>query len=92
MRNVKNEQTGKWEQVPSYRRKGTGIPLGHGVASAYVANSFFKLSLEEWLAIRWHMGEYMCTNGESSELQDSIDNYPLVLLIQFADRLACVNY
>lgn len=92
MRNVKNEDTGKWEQVPSYRRNQKGIPLGHGVSSMFIASKFFKLSPEEAVALRWHMGEYNVADNEQNELHLANESYPLVFLIQFADRLSITKY
>ena len=91
-RNVKNEKTGVWEQVDSYRRKESLIPLGHGVQSMCMANKFIKLTTEELLAIRWHMGRWYVDDGSIDDLQKSNENYPLVHLLQFADQLAIVNY
>lgn len=34
------------------------FPLGHGEKSVYLINQFMRLSPEEALAIRWHMGAY----------------------------------
>ena len=53
---------------------------------------FFKLSQEEALAIRWHMGEYNVADNEMNELHYANENYPLVFLLQFADRLSITNY
>lgn len=92
MRNVKNEETGKWEQVPSYRHNQKGLPLGHGASSMFFASKFFRLSSEEAVAIRWHMGEYNVASNESSELHLANEAFPLVFLIQFADRLAITKY
>ena len=92
MRNVKNDQTGQWEQKQAFKYKGAQIPLGHGVSSLFIAQKFFRLSLEESLAIRWHMGKWRCIDSEDSELQSANENYPLVHLIQFADQLSIVNY
>jgi hypothetical protein len=92
MRNVKNDETGQWEKVPSYRWKCNPFPFGHGVASLYIITRFFQLSLEEMLAIRWHMGEYNVSDREGGELEDACENYPMVRMLQFADQLACVKY
>ncbi len=91
-RNVKNEVTGKWEQVDSYRCKNSMHPFGHGVASMYSAMRIFKLSEEEALAIRWHMGRWHVDDAYVNEFQYSNENYPLVHMLQFADQLAIVNY
>lgn len=43
--------------VPNYQIEDK-IPLGHGEKSLYVMSQFFKLTLDEALAIRWHMGAF----------------------------------
>lgn len=92
MRNVKNDETGKWEQVPSYRHNQKGIPLGHGVTSMFLVSKFFKLSSAEALALRWHMGEYNVAHNEQNDLHLANETTPLVFLVQFADRLAIAKY
>ena len=92
MRNVKNEQTGVWEQVPSYRTKDTGVCFGHGVSSMFMAQQFFRMKMEEVLAIRWHQGRWNVCELEENEFTYANHNYPLCYLIQFADQLACTNY
>lgn len=92
LRNVKNEETGRWEKVPAYRRYNFQFPFGHGVSSMYLIQKFINLTIDEALAIRWHMGSYQVDEHEQSELQEACDNYPLVRMIQFADQLACTNY
>lgn len=92
MKNVKNEQTQQWEKVPAYRWKCNPFPFGHGVASMYIVTQFFKLSIEEMLAIRWHMGEYRVADADGGELEEACEKYPMVRMIQFADQLACVQY
>ena len=91
-RNVKNEETGQWEKVDAYRRMDPPVPLGHGAASLYLVRQYFRLSLEECLAIRWHMGEYNVAPNEMNELHYANEQYPLVQMIQFADRLSIANY
>lgn len=91
-KNVKNDTTGQWEKVKAYRRGSPAMPLGHGAASLYAASKFFPLSLEEACSIRWHMGEYNVANNEMNELHCANEKYPLVQLLQFADRLSIVSY
>lgn len=92
-KNVKNEQTGKWEKQLAYRHNQAGAPLGHGATSMFLASRFFtSLTLEEACAIRWHMGEYNVADNEMNELHRANHSFPLVYAIQFADRLACVEY
>lgn len=93
LKNVKNEKTGIWEKEKAFRYKGDSmINLGHGVSSMFLASKFFKLSLEEASAIRWHMGAYRTDSNEFNELQSSNELYPLCHLIQFADQLSLVKY
>lgn len=92
-RNVKNEQTGVWEKQLAYKTKDDPMMnLGHGVSSMYLAQSFFKLSIDESLAIRWHMGEYNVADNEMNDLHRANEKYPIVQLLQFADRLSIVQY
>lgn len=92
MRNVKDDN-GNWTQVQSYRTSSKFIiPAGHGVSSYFLASRFFRLTPEEVLAIRWHMGKWRTVDDEVNELQTSNENFPLVHLIQFADQLSITNY
>lgn len=93
IRNVKNEDTGRWEPTTAYKYADCEVmPLGHGVASMYLAQNFFRLTVDQCLAIRWHMGAWRVCPSENSELQHSNENYPLVHMLQFADQLAITNY
>lgn len=93
-KNVKNDQTGKWDSVDAFRRNTNNLPLplGHGATSMYIASKFFALTADEALAIRWHMGEYNIANVEMDELHSANAKYPLCYLIQFADRISCTEY
>lgn len=93
-RNVKNEATGQWEKVPSYRhRENIMVPLGHGEASMYIVMKMFHISQEEAVAIRNHMGKWAADNSYNiTDLQYANENYPLNLLLQFADQMACVKF
>lgn len=91
-KNVKNDKTGQWEKQIAFKVNQTGIPLGHGVASMFLANRFFRLTTEEALAIRWHMGRFRVCDDEINEFQLANEKYPLVHLIQFADQLSITDY
>lgn len=92
MKNVKDEATGTWNKEPAYRVNQTGIPLGHGVTSMYLASRVINLSVEQCLAIRWHMGRYNVSDKEENEFQKAVAEYPMVYMIQIADQLSCVEY
>ncbi len=85
-RNVKNEQTGKWEKAPFYTVNDK-MPLGHGAKSAMIAKSYMELTSMEMYAIWWHMG----FNGNSENdicVGLAIEKYPVILALQTADMQA----
>ena len=63
-----------------------------GMQELYKAMKVFKLNDEEAAAIRWHMGEYNVASNEVNELHAANERYPLVQMLQFADRLSIVKY
>lgn len=91
-RNVKDDKTGKWHEEPAFKHNQKGVPFGHGVSSMYLASRVSKLSVEQSLAIRWHMGRWDVSDVQQNELQLANKTYPIVYLIQFADQLACTDY
>lgn len=93
-KNVKNEETGTWEKVTAYKyQDSVPYPLGHGVTSAYIANKFFNLKIEEFAAIEFHMGRWEAgTDYQQNDMQQANENIPLCYLLQFADQVACTKY
>lgn len=85
-RNAKNEQTGQWEKVPYYSIDEQ-LPYGHGEKSVYIISGFMKLTREEAMAIRWHMGAY---EGEKAwgNVSAAFTKYPLAFQLHFADMQA----
>ena len=87
MRNRKNEQ-GKWEQYPFYIVNDQ-LPYGHGEKSVYIINGFMKLTREEAMAIRWHMGGFdESVKGGSHAMSDAFSQFPLAVLLHVADLQA----
>lgn len=87
MRNRKNEQ-GQWEKYPFYIVDDQ-LPYGHGEKSVYIISSFMKLSREEAMAIRWHMG-FSDTEfkGGGFSVGNAFDKFPLAVLTHIADLQA----
>lgn len=84
-RNVKNEITGVWEQVPFYTVEDT-FPYGHGEKSVFLIERFMKLKTNEAMAIRWHMGgfdESAKSGGFSISL--AFDKFPLSVKLHLSD-------
>ena len=87
-RNVKNEQTGKWEKVPCYKRDPL-LPMGHGGKSVFIIQQFIKLTPEEAQAIYWHMGAYDTSPYNTlNELGKSYEMNLLAFLLNQADMMA----
>lgn len=57
-RNVKNADTGIWEQVQEYRSKGATALASHGACSAFRVMQFMPLTETEFSAILHHMGAW----------------------------------
>ena len=87
MRNRKNEH-GKWEQYPFYIVDDQ-IPYGHGEKSVYIISGFMKLTREEAMAIRWHMGGFdESVKGGSYAMSGAWGKYPLAVILHIADLQA----
>ena len=87
MRNRKNEQD-QWEKYPFYVVNDQ-LPYGHGEKSVYIISGFMKLTREEAMAIRWHMGfsdNDFRAGGFS--VGNAFEKFPLALLTHMADLQA----
>ncbi len=84
-RNSKNEKTGQWEKVPYYEINDT-LPYGHGEKSVYMVSGFMRLSREEAMAIRWHMG--FSGNEDKNSVGKALEMFPLAFALSVADMEA----
>ena len=87
MRNRKNDQ-GRWEQYPFYVVDDK-LPYGHGEKSGYIISGVMRLSREEAMAIRWHMG--FADNdfrGGGYSVGNAFEKFPLAVLLHIADLQA----
>lgn len=84
-RNVKNDATGQWEKVATFYYEDK-LPYGHGEKSVYIISGFMRLTREEAMAIRWHMG---FTGTEEHRLVgQAFQQYPLAFALATADMEA----
>jgi len=81
-RNVKNEETGKWEKAQYYAIEDR-FPYGHGEKSVFLIERFMRLKPAEAMAIRWHMGSFDDSNGYS--ISQAYEKYPLAVKLHLAD-------
>lgn len=88
MRNTKNE-LGEWVKVPYYTYDDSNFPYGHGEKSVQLAELYgLDLSLEEKMAVRWHMGGFDASVKGGYNISNVFDNYKLALYLHIADMLA----
>lgn len=86
MRNVK--ENGSWIQKPYYAINDT-LPYGHGEKSVYIISSFMKLTREEAMAIRAHMGGFdSSVKAGDSFISQIFEKFPLALNLHIADMIA----
>ena len=82
-RNVK--ENGVWKTVPYYTIEDK-LPYGHGEKSVYIVNGFIRLTREEAMAIRWHMG--FSGTEDSRTVGQAFQKYPLAFALATADMEA----
>jgi hypothetical protein len=83
-RNVKGED-GRWQTVPTFFYEDA-LPYGHGEKSVYIANGYLRLSREEAMAIRWHMG--FSGTEDNRMVGRAFQQYPLAFALSVADMEA----
>lgn len=83
-RNVKGPD-GKWQSVPTYFFEDP-LPYGHGEKSVYIISGFLRLTREEAMAIRWHMG--FSGSEDPRTIGQALQKYPLAFALSLADMEA----
>lgn len=88
----RKDDNNQWEQYPTYESDYSRCPLGHGEKSVIRLMSWgIRLTLDEILAIRWHMGAWdlaFQSHEAMGNLTAARDRTPLVTVLQCADMLA----
>lgn len=86
-RNTKDEN-GRWIKVPYYTVE-EAFPYGHGEKSVFLIERFMKLTTEEAMTIRWHMGGFDdSVRGGSFAAGAAFSKSPLALMLHIADMQA----
>ena len=83
-RNVKGPD-GKWQSVPTFFYEDS-LPYGHGEKSVYILSGFLRLTREEAMAIRWHMG--FSGSEDPRTIGQALEQYPLAFALSVADMEA----
>ncbi len=84
-RNVKDDATGKWEKVPTFFYEDK-LPSGHGDKRVYIISVFMRLTRDEAMAIRWHMG--FSGTEDTRTVGQALQQYPLAFALATADMEA----
>lgn len=71
----------------NYTRATDVLLKGHGDKSVMMLSEYFKLTEEEIMCIRYHMGAF-CDKEEWNDYTRAVRKYPLVLWTHTADMLA----
>ena len=71
--------------MPSYTFDDP-LPYGHGEKSVYIVNGFIRLTREEAMAIRWHMG--FSGLEDNRTVGQALRMYPLAFALATADMEA----
>ena len=65
------------------------FPAGHGEKSVILILQFMRLTQEEILAIRWHMGQYdFYARGGGYDLDNAFRQSKLAVMLHIADMIA----
>ena len=83
-RNVKGPD-GRWQAVPTFYYEDS-LPYGHGEKSVYILSGFLRLTREEAMAIRWHMG--FSVDEDKRLVGQALQQYPLAFALSVADMEA----
>ena len=88
-KNVKNQETGVWEQVNCFDYNKEQPRLGHASSSVYIIMDFIKLTQEEKQAIHWHMGAFDISPYNSTyDMGDAFSKNTLAFALHIADMTA----
>lgn len=82
---VKHDAQGDfiWETVKTYQVDDQ-CPLGHGEKSVMLIQCYIRLTMQEVMAIRWHMG-FSEAKKNYTAVGQAMEKYPLVLAAHEAD-------
>ena len=86
-KNVKNEETGKWDKQSYWSFDTSRNTFGaHGAYSLYIVSNHIKLTEEEAVAIYHHMGSWDA--GKYDNVSTAYEHYKLAWVLHVADEAA----
>lgn len=85
------KENGIWVEKPIFVIDEK-MPLGHGEKSVIILSRLVKLTAAEMLAIRWHMGAFLVSQGswevENAWMKREPNEFPLAVALHMADAIA----
>lgn len=86
-RKVKHDEHGDfiWETIMGYKFDEDFV-YGHGEKSVYIASAYMKLTRDEAVAIRFHMGAWK--DGEKLDAGKAFERHGLAVMLHIADMMA----
>ena len=91
----RKDANGSWESYLGYEIEDN-FPIGHGEKSVIMLQNFgLKLTPDEMLAIRFHMGSWdgaLLTNDVKFSYQNAMNKCPLMTVIQNADSTSSLLF
>ena len=84
----KSDQKGRfdWQTVPVFVIEDA-FPCGHGEKSVIMLQNFMRLTQEEILMIRWHMGPFSSSTNDY-DFSNAVDFKPEIVALFTADMEA----
>lgn len=85
----KHDSLGRFDWIPYMGYTvNDELPYGHGEKSVMLLQQRIFLSMDEIMAIRWHMGAYGLNDGDARNFSEACRRFPLVQLLHTADQMA----
>ena len=81
------DDAGLWHDNPGYKIVDQE-PLGHGEKSVIILLRFMPLTIDEQLAIRWHMGPWDAEGPKRKTLNQAMEKCLLLKALMLADQTA----
>ncbi len=72
-----------WETIKTYQIDDQ-LPLGHGEKSVMLIQCYIRLTMQEVMAVRWHMG-FSEAKENYNAIGQAMEQYPIVLALHEAD-------
>ena len=80
----RKDKKDNWEEYQTYLYEDK-LPIGHGEKSIIILQKYIKLTDQEIMLIRWHMGTFNLSSNEMYTYYDAVELYPEIVALHTAD-------